>query len=188
MGLMDVLNGMANGPRGEKEPGQGGMSPITMGILALLGWKAFEKFREHSQSASPAGTALPPGGTAGANQGSGGLLGGAGAGGLGGLGGLLAGAGAGGLLSGGLSDIVEKLRNAGHGDAADSWVGGGANKSVSPSALESVFGDRIDGLAKQLGIPREELLQGLSQHLPDVVNHLTPDGRLPNEQEMSRHL
>ena len=182
MGLMDVLNGMANGPRGEKEPGQGGMSPITMGILALLGWKAFEKFREHSQSASPAGTALPPGGTALPPAG------GADAGGLGGLGGLLAGAGAGGLLSGGLSDIVEKLRNAGHGDAADSWVGGGANKSVSPSALESVFGDRIDGLAKQLGIPREELLQGLSQHLPDVVNHLTPDGRLPNEQEMSRHL
>lgn len=182
MGLMDVLNGMANGPRGEKEPGQGGMSPITMGILALLGWKAFEKFREHSQSASPAGTALPPGGTALPPAG------GADAGGLGGLGGLLAGAGAGGLLSGGLSDIVEKLRNAGHGEAADSWVGGGANKSVSPSALESVFGDRIDGLAKQLGIPREELLQGLSQHLPDVVNHLTPDGRLPNEQEMSRHL
>ena len=176
MGLMDVLNGMANGPRGEKQPGQGGMSPITMGILALLGWKAFEKFREQSAATAPSGTkTLPP-------------AGGADAGGLGGLGGLLTGAGAGGLLSGGLSDLVEKLRNAGHGETADSWVGSGANKSVSPNALENVFGDRIDTLAKQLGIPREELLQGLSQHLPDVVNHLTPNGRLPSEQEMARHL
>lgn len=35
MGLMDVLNGMANGPRGQAS-GRGGMSPLTMGLLALL--------------------------------------------------------------------------------------------------------------------------------------------------------
>ena len=40
MGLMDVLNGMANGPRGPAEPGKrGGISPITMGLLALLAYK-----------------------------------------------------------------------------------------------------------------------------------------------------
>ena len=37
MGLLDVLNGMANGPRGQSTPSSGGMSPLTMGLLALLG-------------------------------------------------------------------------------------------------------------------------------------------------------
>jgi uncharacterized protein YidB (DUF937 family) len=37
----------------------------------------------------------------------------------------------------------------------------------------------------QSGLSREELLNGLSQHLPDVINHLTPDGRLPTEDELS---
>jgi uncharacterized protein YidB (DUF937 family) len=29
------------------------------------------------------------------------------------------------------------------------------------------------------------LLNGLSQYLPQVIDHLTPDGRLPNEKELS---
>lgn len=182
MGLMDVLNGMQNGPRGESQPGQGGMSPITMGILGLLAWKAFGKLREQAQPANTAGANMQP-----TSGGGGGFLGG-GAGGLGGLGGLLTGGAAGGLLSGGLSDLVEKLRNAGHGETADSWVSNGPNKPVNPNALESAFGDRIDALAQQLGIPRDELLHGLSQHLPEAVNHLTPNGRMPTEQEVSRHL
>jgi uncharacterized protein YidB (DUF937 family) len=182
MGLMDVLNGMQNGPRGPSEPGRGGMSPITMGILGLLAWKAFGKLREQAQPANTAGANMQT-----TNSG-GGFLGGAGSGGLGGLGGLLTGGAAGGILSGGLSDLVEKLRNSGHGDTADSWVGQGPNKPVNPNALESAFGDRIDALAQQLGIPRDELLHGLSQHLPEAVNHLTPNGRLPNEQEIAQHL
>lgn len=40
MGLLDVLNGMQNGPRGQRDPNSGGMSPITMAILGLLAYKA----------------------------------------------------------------------------------------------------------------------------------------------------
>src|ERR1700754_2680903 len=43
MGLMDILNGMQNGPRGQTKPGEGGMSPITMAMLALLAYKAYGK-------------------------------------------------------------------------------------------------------------------------------------------------
>ena len=46
MTLMDVLRGMANGPRGPAEPGRrGGISPITMGLLALLAYKTSQPFQ-----------------------------------------------------------------------------------------------------------------------------------------------
>ena len=44
MGLLDVLNGMQNGPRGASQPGKGGMSPITMALLGLLAYKAVKSF------------------------------------------------------------------------------------------------------------------------------------------------
>jgi uncharacterized protein YidB (DUF937 family) len=105
----------------------------------------------------------------------------------GGLGGLLAGGAAGTILSGGLGDLMKQLQQNGLGDQADSWVSNGPNKQVSPGDLSSALGaDQIESLASQSGLSRNDLLQGLSQFLPDVVNKLTPDGRLPDENEMSR--
>ncbi len=102
----------------------------------------------------------------------------------GGLGGLLGGAAAGSVLSGGLNDLLKQFQQNGHSDTANSWVGSGPNKSISPNDLASALGaDKIDALATQSGMSRDELLQGLSQYLPQVVDQLTPQGRLPTEQE-----
>jgi hypothetical protein len=38
------------------------------------------------------------------------------------------------------------------------------------------------------GMSREDMLKGLSQHLPTVVDTLTPDGRLPTDEEAARLL
>jgi len=191
MGLLDVLNGMQNGPRGPSTPSAkdegGGMSPMTMAILALLAWKAMKHFGGGQPEAAPtqAPPKLPGNVTAG-------LPGGGAGGGLsdmlkGGLGGLLAGGAAGTVLSGGLGDLMKQFQQQGLGDQADSWVSNGPNKQVSPGDLGSALGaDQIEALTAQSGLSRNELLQGLSQFLPDVVNKLTPDGRLPDENEMSR--
>ena len=48
-------------------------------------------------------------------------------------------AGAGGLLSGGLGELVDRFKQTGHGDTADSWVGTGPNKQVTPSQLEQAI-------------------------------------------------
>ncbi|WP_425907739.1 YidB family protein [Nitrobacter sp. TKz-YC02] len=199
MGLLDVLNGMQNGPRGPSEPNKesesSGMSPLTMAILAVLGYKALKHLTGSggSPSAPPAPAprstinAGPPGGTVNAGlPGSGGglsdLL-------KGGLGGLLAGGAAGSILSGGLGDLLNQLQNKGHGETANSWVSPGPNKQIAPRDLADALGaDQINTLAAQTGLSRQELLVGLSQHLPEVVNHLTPDGRLPTENELSRML
>ena len=78
------------------------------------------------------------------------------------------------------------MENNGQGDAARSWVGAGENQSIDPNALANAVGlDDIDAVAKQTGMPREQLLSELSQHLPEFVDQLTPDGRLPTDQEAS---
>ena len=107
----------------------------------------------------------------------------------GGLGGLLAGGAAGSILSGGLGDLLNQFQQKGHGDAANSWVSNGPNKQIAPGDLANALGaDQIEQLSSQSGLSRDELLKGLSQYLPDVINHLTPDGRLPNEKELSGRL
>ncbi|MGY2939770.1 uncharacterized protein YidB (DUF937 family) [Bradyrhizobium sp. GM6.1] len=188
--MLDVLNGMQNGPRGPSTPSSqssssGGMSPMTMALLGLLAWKAF-KHMSGNQSGSapqpspaPTPTHLPPPVNAGAGGGLGDLL-------KGGLGGLLAGGAAGSVLSGGLGDLLNQLQHSGHGDTANTWVGKGENKAIAPGDLANALGaDQIESLSAQSGLSRDELLSGLSQYLPQVVDHLTPDGRLPTEQEIA---
>jgi len=216
MGLLDILNGMQNGPRGQQQPKSSGsssgdgMSPIMMALLGLLAYKALKG--RGGQAAAPPGAGqpvpLPTGGNINAgNTGGGlgeilgGLLGGkpgaapTGAkpgGGLGdllpgGLGGLLGGAAAGSVLSGGLGNLIKELQDGGHGHVAQSWVGTGANQEIAPNDLASALGgDTLATLSQQTGIGHEDLLAGLSQHLPDLINQLTPHGRLPTEDEAAR--
>ena len=191
MGLLDVLNGMQNGPRGPSTPSAqsdsgGGMSPMTMAILALLAWKGIKHFTGNQAGSAQRPVPAPAPGNVTAG------MPGGGAGGMsdmlkGGLGGLLAGGAAGTILSGGLGDLLKQFQQQGLGDQADSWVSNGPNKQVSPGDLGSALGaDQIEALSAQSGLSRDDLLQGLSQYLPDVVNKLTPEGRLPDENEMSR--
>jgi uncharacterized protein YidB (DUF937 family) len=190
MGLLDVLNGMQQGPRGPSSPSaqqdKSGMSPLTMAILGLLAFKAVKHLTGGQPDATPAPAPAPspkaasasqPGDATGGNLGD--LL-------KGGLGGLLAGGAAGSVISGGLGDLLKQFQQSGQGDAANSWVSPGPNKQISPGDLASALGaDQINTLASQSGLSRDELLAGLSQHLPGVIDHLTPDGRLPTESELS---
>jgi uncharacterized protein YidB (DUF937 family) len=188
MGLLDVLNGMQNGPRGPSDPSAqsssgGGMSPMTMAILGLLAWKAVKHFTANQPGAAPQPAPAPaPSGGAATGGGLGSVL-------SGGLGGLLAGGAAGSVLSGGLGDLLNQLQQNGHGEAANSWVGSGQNKQVSPGDLANALGaDQIQHLTSQTGMSRDELLNGLSQYLPQVIDHLTPNGRLPTDDEVSGRL
>jgi uncharacterized protein YidB (DUF937 family) len=107
--------------------------------------------------------------------------------GLGGLLGQLGGASAGGLLSGGLGELLDRFKQSGQGETAESWVGTGPNKQVTPSQLEQAIGpDVLDTLSQQTGLSRQELLARLTRELPDAVDKYTPQGRLPTEAEFSR--
>ena len=179
------------------------MSPITMAILGLLAYKAFKSFTTQPGTvpSTPAGPApTQAGGAGGLGDILKNVLGGEAApggpgsssGGLndlvkGGLGGLLAGGAAGSVLNGGLNDLLNQLQEAGQGDVARSWVGTGPNKTISPNDLASALGaDQVGLLSAHSGLSQNGLLENLSQYLPQVVDHLTPDGRVPTDKEISR--
>ena len=86
-----------------------------------------------------------------------------------------------------MNDLLKQFQQNGQGEVAQSWIGTGPNKAISSNDLASALGaDRINTLASFSGMSRDDLLNGLSQQLPDVVDQLTPDGRVPTEQEAAR--
>ena len=83
-------------------------------------------------------------------------------------------------ITGGLGELVEQFRNNGEGATADSWIVDGPNTTINDAQLERAIGkDMIDSLTKQTGLSRQDLLSRLAKTLPDVVDKMTPEGRLP---------
>ncbi len=104
---------------------------------------------------------------------------------LGGIIGMLASSGAGGQ-GGGLSALVQKFQQAGLGDVVASWIGTGANKPISADQLGQVLGaDALGGVAQQAGMNGNDLMGQLAQLLPQLVDQLTPDGKLPDAGQLS---
>lgn len=170
MGLLDGLLGAGGGgglfgmPSGSQRQ-SGGMSPMMLALLGVLAYRTFKGKGRLAEILGGGGNAASTGGVMG---------------GLGGLGGLLSG----GQLSGGLGDLLNRFRANGHGDKAESWVGTGANQPMAPHEIEQALGpERIQWLMEQTGMTKQDLLAGLSRHLPEAVNQLTPQGRLPTETE-----
>jgi uncharacterized protein YidB (DUF937 family) len=98
-------------------------------------------------------------------------------GGLGGLGGL---AGA-----GGLGALIAQMTQRGYGRQAQSWVSTGPNEPLPPQAVSEVFGqDELADIAAQAGLSEDETREGLSELLPEVVDRVTPEGRLPEQDQL----
>jgi uncharacterized protein YidB (DUF937 family) len=145
----------------------GGMSPIMLGLVGLL---AYRTLKGKGKLADMLGT-----GQAGSGIGNTPA------------GGTLAGALGGGSLGAGLKDLLDRFRQSGQDDKVQSWVSTGANKPIAPNEIEQALGEeRIQWLTEQTGMPREQLLSGLSGELPQAIDKLTPDGRLPTDEELSR--
>ena len=145
-----------------------------LALLAMAGYQNRDKIAEWLKSAQGkmGSPGQAPTGTAG-----GGLPGS--------LGGMLAGRSLGDLLSNGLRDLVDSFKQAGQGEAADSWVGNGPNKQVGPSDLEKAIGpDVLAALSEQTGLSRQEILARLSKNIPEAVDKYTPQGRIPTAAEL----
>jgi uncharacterized protein YidB (DUF937 family) len=184
MGLSDVLNGMRNGPRGGASTGgsSGGMSPITMGLLALLAYKALKG--SGALGSSPTEQPRTPVVPTPSNSTQ---AGGEGSDWLSGLEKMIAGGAAGSILSGGLGELLKKFQQTGQGQVAQSWIETGSNRAVAPEDLEKAIGaDTLDALSQRTGIPRDRILAELKESLPNTVDTLTPEGRIPSEQEARR--
>ena len=129
---------------------------------------------------------LMGGGAGGGSSPMGGVLSSLLGGGLNQQGGMGGGSMPGGMGTGGVGGLVSMFEHAGLGHIAQSWVGNGPNQSVSPDQLQSVLGqDRVSSMASQSGMQPQDFLSQLSQHLPNAVNGMTPNGRVPDEGTVS---
>lgn len=92
-------------------------------------------------------------------------------------------------LVGGLGGLLEKLQTSGHGETVKSWLGPGQNQPIEPGQLGSALGQKhIGAAAQQAGVSEQEFLSQLAQVLPQFVDKLTPNGRIPSLQEISAAL
>ncbi|MBY0319441.1 MAG: YidB family protein [Reyranella sp.] len=164
MALLDILAG--------RRDASSRFPPLAMALLGLLAYKRLRNPSPHGERpgngfADRVEDFLKPSATAGGGPTVKGVVGA--------------------LLTGGLMDLVAQFRGAGKADTIDSWVSRGPNQVVSPNDLSRVLTEeQIAFLVERTGMTREELLAGLSDRLPQVVDQLTPDGRLPTAEEMQR--
>jgi uncharacterized protein YidB (DUF937 family) len=144
-----------------------GMPSMTalLGMLAIAGYQNRDKLADMLRNA--ASTSGQP--ASGAANPLGGMLGG-----------LLGAGGVGSLLNGGIGELLERFKQNGQADVAQSWIDHGPNREVAPPELKQAIGpDVLQKLEQQTGLSQEELLARLSRELPAAVDKYTPDGRLP---------
>ena len=85
--------------------------------------------------------------------------------------------------NGGLSGVLAKMQQAGYGQQAQSWIGTGQNIPIDPGALSQIFGrGQLGQIAQQLGVSQEEASGGLAEMLPQVMDQMTPQGQIPDNQ------
>lgn len=157
MGLLDALGG--------QQLQGANASPIATALAGLLAY-------EMAKNGPANSTGVPQGGSAGLP---------------GILGGLFSGMQNGGGLSTGLQGLLDRFSQAGLGDKAQSWITNGSNEPIAPQQIEQALGeDRLQWLTQQTGMSRDQLLSGLSAKLPQFIDKLTPDGRVPTEQEAAQ--
>jgi uncharacterized protein YidB (DUF937 family) len=86
---------------------------------------------------------------------------------------------------GGLSDLIGKLTAGGAGQEVNTWVGHGQNQPIDPGQLGGALGGNVlDELSKRTGMSQQEMLSQLAVVLPQLINSLTPKGRVPTVADL----
>lgn len=150
------------------------MTRSTPSLLALLGLVAFAGYKNRDKISDMLADARHSAGDGAAAAGQGNFLTD--------IGQTLQSGLAGSGISGALGDLVARFQNTGRGTTAESWVSSQANQPVNVDDLEAALGaETLDDLSRKTGLSRAELLLRLNVALPQVVDRLTPNGRLPDQ-------
>ena len=163
-GLGDLLGGLMGGGAGQAGAGSGGLGDLLGGLMG--GGAGQGNNRPSDPGASMTGMAQ--GGSGMGNKGSALML----------------------LLlplamqwvqrNGGIGGVLEKFQSKGYSQQAASWVSNGSNEELQPHAVTELMGtEELSRLSQQLGVSQEEVSSGMAQILPEMMNHLTPQGDVP---------
>jgi uncharacterized protein YidB (DUF937 family) len=90
---------------------------------------------------------------------------------------------------GGLGALLHRFQQNGYGPQAQSWVSTGQNEAIPPEAVSQVFNqNELSAIASQAGVSQDEARTGLSALLPHIIDHLTPHGQLPDDDQLASHV
>ena len=86
--------------------------------------------------------------------------------------------------NGGMGSVLDRFRQKGFGQQAQSWVSTGANDGIDERAVEQVVGQgELAQMAQRLGVPEHEVAQAFAEIMPQMVDKLSPDGQVPREAD-----
>jgi len=86
-----------------------------------------------------------------------------------------------------LSGLIQKFTSNGLGDIVNSWTGTGENLPISSDQISKVFGpDTIKNIAEKTWLDTNAVTGQLTTILPQVINNLTPDGKIPEGDILSK--
>lgn len=89
---------------------------------------------------------------------------------------------------GGIQGIAQRLQQAGLGDVVNSWIGTGQNRPVDPRQLQEALPGEITDISQQAGVEPQQGGSLLAQLLPRLIDHLTPNGQVPQQDQMGQLL
>jgi uncharacterized protein YidB (DUF937 family) len=143
-------------------PGGNLATPIAVAVGALLLGKMFGGGSAPSPAPAPGRVAPPPTPSLPANPPAGSVM-------------------------GGLSDLIGKLTAGGAAPQVNSWIGPGQNQPIQPGQLGGALGQStLNELSQRTGMSQQELLNQLATVLPQLINHLTPNGRMPTLADLEK--
>ncbi len=91
--------------------------------------------------------------------------------------------------SGGLQGLIQTFKEKGLGDAMSSWISTGENQPVSGGQIQHALGGNfIQQIAEKLGSSGSEVSGGLANLLPQIIDKLTPNGSLPESDQLNQGL
>jgi uncharacterized protein YidB (DUF937 family) len=90
--------------------------------------------------------------------------------------------------TGGMAGLVQKFEAAGLGNIIQSWISSGQNLPISAAQVQAVLGnEQVQRLAGTLGINTSVLTSQLAQHLPQIIDLISPNGHLPSSGDLMAH-
>ncbi len=187
---MALLGELFGGQNQQQQSGQS--KPMQLAVLGALAYRTIKNRGGLSSllggTAPQQNAAAPQSDTGGIMSGFPGIL----SSGFSGLTGLLShasGGAAGPAVSDGVQNLLDRFRQNGMGEKIESWISNNPNKPVSSAEMEQGLGsDMVNWLIQETGMEKSQLLSGLAKYLPEAVNKLTPNGKVPTPGEAQQHV
>jgi uncharacterized protein YidB (DUF937 family) len=81
---------------------------------------------------------------------------------------------------GGVQGIIDQFEKQGLGATVQSWISNGPNQAVTSDQVhQALNSDVLKELAAKSGLSTQDLAAKLSTILPQVIDKLTPNGKVP---------